>query len=540
MQQIVPRASNELLKIGSDAARHDRISYQYRNPFAISTSALTISRMPRYFPDADAFAQIAQSADLIPVYRQILGDHLTPVTAFEVLGRDEHAFLLESVIGGERIGRYSFIATGPSLLYFVVEGKAAIVEPPGRPREFTTTDPLADLEKLLPKRRYHHDKHLPAFTGGLVGFAGYDTIRYYEGEKLPHPPKDDRHLPDLLFGLYNELVIFDNVDKTIKVVANAQVTGDTKQIYRDACRRVDEIVHRLSQPPVSKLGEIDTEQPLSLAFSSNMTREKFEQAVESGKEYIRAGDIFQFVPSQRLRVQSEASPFDVYRALRIINPSPFMFFLKSPVCTLIGSSPEILCRVENGVVTSRPLAGTRQRGKTPEEDIALEKELLADPKERAEHIMLVDLHRNDVGRVSKVGSVQVDDVMSVERYSHVMHITSNVTGQLADGMTSFDALRVSLPVGTVSGAPKIRAMQIIDELEPTRRGPYGGAVGYVDFAGNMDTCIALRTIVWKNGIYDVQAGAGVVADSIPANEYEETMNKAKAMLKAVEIAEKGF
>jgi anthranilate synthase component 1 len=291
---------------------------------------------------------------------------------------------------------------------------------------------------------------------------------------------------------------------------------------------------------VSKLGEIDPTQELSLAFSSNLTREQYEAAVIKGKEYIKAGDIFQFVPSQRLRVQSEAQPFDVYRALRIINPSPFMFYLKSPSCVLIGSSPEILCRVMDGEVTSRPLAGTRKRGATPEEDAALEKELLADPKERAEHIMLVDLHRNDVGRVAKIGSVKIDDVMSVERYSHVMHITSNVTGTLAEGMTALDALRVSLPVGTVSGAPKLRAMQIIDELEPTRRGPYGGAVGYLDFAGNMDTCIALRTIVWKNGTYDVQAGAGVVADSIPANEYEETLNKAKAMLKAVQIAEKGF
>ncbi len=288
------------------------------------------------------------------------------------------------------------------------------------------------------------------------------------------------------------------------------------------------------------VGEIDPRGPLELKFSSNMTREQYEEAVRKGKEYIKAGDIFQFVPSQRLRVNSSADPFDVYRALRIINPSPFMFFLKSPLCSLIGSSPEILCRVEHGKVTTRPLAGTRKRGATAAEDKALEAELLADPKERAEHIMLVDLHRNDIGRVSKIGSVKVDDVMSVERYSHVMHITSNVTGELADGLTAMDALRVSLPVGTVSGAPKVRAMQIIDELEPTRRGPYGGAVGYVDFAGNMDTCIALRTIVWKSGTFDVQAGAGVVADSVPASEYEETMSKAKAMLKAVEIAEKGF
>jgi anthranilate synthase component 1 len=361
------------------------------------------------------------------------------------------------------------------------------------------------------------------------------------------------------------LVIFDHVDKTIKVVANAQV-GSTQQAagrdgkndgnssayclpptayspedaYRDACRRIDELVQRLQQPPVSKLGEIDPRAALSLKFESNFTRDAFEDAIRKGMEYIRAGDIFQFVPSQRLRMPSSALPFDVYRALRVINPSPFMFYLKSPACTLIGSSPEILCRVQDGKVTSRPLAGTRKRGATEDEDLALEKELLADPKERAEHIMLVDLHRNDIGRVAEIGSVEVSERMTVERYSHVMHITTNVTGNLRDGMTAMDALRVSLPVGTVSGAPKIRAMQIIDELEPTRRGPYGGAVGYLDYAGNMDTCIALRTMVWRNGTFDVQAGAGVVADSVPASEYEETVNKAKAMLKAVEIAEKGF
>jgi anthranilate synthase component 1 len=526
--------------------------------------------MRRYFPHYDEFRAAARDADVVPVYRQLLADRLTPVSAFEVLGRDPHAFLLESVIGGEKIGRYSFIATAPSLVYQVTGGNAMVLEPGSyrigsdANREFHTTDPLADLQKLLPPRRYRPNANLPAFTGGLVGYAGYDTIRYFEGEKLPNPPPDDRKLPDLLFGLYNELVIFDHVDKTIKVVANAVMrdqsmeapasragvadavpaeAGDDSPLavaYRDACRRIDDIVARLQQPPASKLGEIDPSAPLTLRYESNFTRGGFEDAVRKGQEYIRAGDIFQFVPSQRLRVPCSADPLDVYRALRIINPSPFMFYLKSPVCTLIGSSPEILCRVEAGEVTSRPLAGTRRRGATAVEDKLLEAELLADPKERAEHIMLVDLHRNDVGRVSKIGSVQVSDIMTVERYSHVMHITTNVTGQLEEGMTAFDALRVSLPVGTVSGAPKIRAMQIIDELEPTRRGPYGGAVGYLDFAGNMDTCIALRTIVWKQGVFDVQAGAGVVADSIPAAEYEETLNKAKAMLKAVEIADKGF
>jgi anthranilate synthase component I len=497
--------------------------------------------MRRYLPTLPEFTTAAGTARIIPVYRQLLADHLTPVSAFEVLGREQHAFLLESVIGGEKIGRFSFIAAGPRSVYQVAGGRASIQEFGQPPREFTTTDPLADLQKLLPPEPCFRDKHLPAFTGGLVGYAGYDTIRYYEGEKLASPPFDDRKLPDLLFALYSEIVIFDHVDKTIKVVANAQIgSAGIEPAYREACRRIDEIVSRLHQPPSSGLGEIDPTAPMTLKFTPNCTRDQFEQMVRAGKEFIKAGDIFQFVPSQRLRVISPVDPLDVYRALRIINPSPFMFFLKSPACTLIGSSPEILCRVSDGIVTSRPLAGTRRRGGTDAEDAALERELLADPKERAEHIMLVDLHRNDVGRVAKVGTVKISDVMTVERYSHVMHITSNVTGELADGLTALDALRVSLPVGTVSGAPKIRAMQIIDELEPTRRGPYGGAVGYLDFAGNMDTCIALRTIVWKNSTFDVQVGAGVVADSIPENEYEETMSKARAMLKAVEIAQQGF
>jgi anthranilate synthase component 1 len=517
--------------------------------------------MPRYLPDRATFLSAARTAGMIPVYRQMLADHLTPVTAFEVLGRDENAFLLESVVGGERIARYSFIATSPSMLYQAAGNEASVWEAGHALKEFRTSDPLADLARLIPRGAYARDPQLPAFTGGLVGYAGYDTIRYYEGEKLQSPPTDDRHLPDVLFGLYDELVIFDHVDKTIKVVANARIDAgadtttrrstelrdemrqggfDPEESYNDACRRVDQIVRRLSQPPVSKLGEIDLAGNLSLAVADNMTRRQFEAAVSKGKEYIKAGDIFQFVPSHRLRVQSTADPFDVYRALRIVNPSPFMFYLKSPSCRLIGSSPEILCRVVDGKVTSRPLAGTRRRGATYEEDKLLEQELLSDPKERAEHIMLVDLHRNDVGRVAKPGSVKIDDVMTVERYSHVMHITSNVTGELADGMTALDALRVSLPVGTVSGAPKVRAMQIIDELEPTRRGPYGGAVGYLDFAGNMDTCIALRTIVWHHGNFDVQVGAGIVADSVPASEYEETLSKARAMLKAVQIAEQGF
>ena len=500
--------------------------------------------MSRYFPEFQAFESAATQAKLIPVYRQLMADHHTPVSAFELLcEQSQHAFLLESVVGGEKIARYSFIATNPTVVYQVQAGQARMTDfRTSQSREFVTTDPLADLQAMLPTLAYHADSLLPEFTGGLVGFAGYDTIRYYESEKLNHPPLDDRHLPDLLFGLYGEMVIFDHVDKTIKIVANADVNAHAAlaEAYADAKRRIDTIVQLLQRPHRAQLGEINPRGELSIAYESNFTRDAFEQAIEAGKKYIQAGDIFQFVPSQRLRVRSDARPFDVYRALRVINPSPFMFYLKTPDCTLIGASPEILCRVQNRKVTSRPLAGTRKRGENDAQDAALEKELLADPKERAEHIMIVDLHRNDVGRVSKIGSVQVSDCMTVERYSHVMHITTNVTGILDDPYTALDALRVSLPVGTVSGAPKIRAMQIIDELEPTRRGPYGGAVGYIDFAGNMDTCIALRTIVWKDGIFDVQAGAGIVADSVPASEYEETMSKARAMLKAVEIAHQGF
>lgn len=506
---------------------------------------------PRYLPDVTQFEALARDADVVPVYRQLLADHLTPVSAFELLGKHANAFLLESVVGGEKVGRYSFIATSPALVFTAMPDGAMTVQVHGGdvPTEHRLSEaqsPLDALAGYLPKRRYAKVPGLPPFTGGLVGYAGYDSARYYEREKLAAAPNDDRHLPDMLFGLYNELVIFDHVDKTLKVVANAVLEpgASPADAYADACRRVDAIVHLLQKTPPASLGEVDPTQPLSMEFAPNLTRDQYEAGVRKGIEYIKAGDIFQFVPSMRLRVESPARPFDVYRVLRLINPSPYMFYLKTPHCTLIGSSPEVLCSVHDGLVTTRPLAGTRRRGKTEAEDLALEKELLADPKERAEHIMLVDLHRNDIGRVCEIGSVKIDSVMTVERYSHVMHISSNVTGRLAADKTAFDALRVSLPVGTVSGAPKIRAMQIIDEVEPTRRGPYGGAVGYFDFAGNMDTCIALRTIVWRgheeSGTFDVQAGAGVVADSVPASEYEECRNKAMALLKAVQLATAGI
>ena len=392
--------------------------------------------------------------------------------------------------------------------------------------------------------RVAHLKELPPFVGGAVGYAGYDTVRYVEN--LPNPPQDDRKLPDLSFAFYDHMIVFDNVQKTVIVVVLANLgegkgpktETQLKGAYEEACRRVDRFVAKLSTPTESLTPtDIAVAGESHLAFKSNFTQPQFEDAVRKCVEYIRAGDIFQVVLSQRLAIPLTADPFEVYRTLRVVNPSPFMFFLRTPKCTLVGSSPEILVRVVDGKVTVRPLAGTRRRGKTEEEDQRLAEELLADPKERAEHVMLVDLGRNDVGRVAQFGSVEISDVMVIERYSHVMHITSNVTGQLTDDRDAFDALAACLPAGTVSGAPKVRAMEIIDELEPHRRGPYGGAVGYIDFAGNMDTCIALRTMVIQNGTAYIQAGAGIVADSVPEREYEETLNKARGLLKAIEITQ---
>ncbi|MCD6378416.1 MAG: anthranilate synthase component I [Planctomycetes bacterium] len=502
--------------------------------------------MKHYHPDFSSFCQLAQKGNTIPVYRELLADMITPVGAFQRLAYPagfapaKNAFLLESVVGGERIARYSFVAVDPETT-FSVKGNHLVIHSPGRePIERKTSDPLHDLQELMSPYRAVHIPSLPRFTGGIVGYAGYDTIRYYE--KLGDGPPDDRNLPDLYFGLYRTMVIFDHVSKTIKVVSNAHVVDDPGSAYREAIEAIERVIDRLRTSGAGKfsIGEITLGNLPQVPFESNFTKSNFEQAVEKCKEYIRAGDIFQVVLSQRLAVTTQAAPFDIYRALRVVNPSPFMFILISPEVTLVGSSPEILCRVESGIVTSRPLAGTRPRGKTEQEDKALEEELLSDEKERAEHVMLVDLARNDVGRVAKPNTIKLSDVMTVERYSHVMHIVSDVKGELAEGMTAFDALRAALPVGTVSGAPKIRAMQIIDELEPVRRGPYAGAVGYVDFSGNMDTCIALRTMVITAGKIYVQVGAGIVADSVPEKEYQETINKAKALFRAIEIAEAGF
>jgi anthranilate synthase component 1 len=505
-----------------------------------------------HFPSFDEFRELARTHTVVPVYRRLTGDTLTPVSAFCKIQEGDWSFLFESVVGGERIGRYSFLGAGPFRTFEAHgtrtrtrDGHAPVVEA-------TSADPLKVLEEMIAEYRAPNLADLPRFCGGAVGYAGYDTVRYVE--KLPNAPPDDRGIPDLSFGFHDRMVIFDHVAKTVLVVAHASGFGsrgagvgeeELRQSYTDACRRVDQLVERLQRgvadiqltdidPGAAGTGGVAEKRP---TLASNFTRSQFEAAVEKAREYIHAGDAFQIVLSQRFRTETRARPFDVYRALRVVNPSPFMFFVRAGGVTLVGASPEIMCRVENGVITNRPLAGTRRRGATPEEDSALAAELVADPKERAEHIMLVDLARNDVGRVAELGSVRINDLLAVERYSHVMHLSSTVTGKLNPGLTAFDALRASLPAGTLSGAPKVRAMEIIDELEPHRRGPYGGAVGYVDFSGNMDTCIALRTMVMLGQTAYVQAGAGLVADSVPASEYEETVNKAMSLLRAIEVAE---
>jgi anthranilate synthase component 1 len=500
-----------------------------------------------HLPDRSRFGELARALPVtsgrrfVPVYRRLFADGLTPLSAFAKLDAGEAGCLFESVVGGEKVGRYSFLAADP-FLRFEARGTAVTVSGAGGVESLECADPLAELEQRMGPFRVARLPELPPFTSGVVGYAGYDTIRY--AERLPNAPADDRGLPDLSFGFYDRMVVFDNVTKAIDVVVLAEV-DDTNDAaidrgYLTACRRIDATIATLSAPhdwpPPADIGS--KREPACLVDGtarSAFDREAFLAAVERSIDYIRAGDVFQVVLSRRIDLPFTADPLELYRTLRVVNPSPFMFYLRSPSCTLVGSSPEIMVRCIDGVVTVRPLAGTRRRGATPDEDRALAEELLADPKERAEHVMLIDLGRNDVGRVAATGSVELSDVMVIERYSHVMHITSNVTGRLAEGLSAFDALRACLPAGTVSGAPKIRAMEIIDELEPVRRGPYAGAVGYVDFNGSMDTCIALRTVVIAQGRASVQSGAGVVADSVPEKEFEETLNKAKGLLVSIEM-----
>jgi anthranilate synthase component I len=486
-------------------------------------------------PDFDAFATLARRHSIVPVWREVLADLQTPVAAFlRVRSGSRDAFLLESVEGVERWGRYSFIGGDAFATVKAKDGSVwtegdAPAEPePGEP-------PLAFVKRLLESCRAPAMKGLPPLHGGAVGYIGYDSVR--ELESLPSPPPDDLGLPDLALLLTRTFVVFDHFSQRAFVITNVSVGGDHRAEYADAVERCEEMIDRLAHPVVTGALEVDLSAPVR--FSSPVDDDRFASWVEKAKNHIYAGDIFQVVPSRRFDAPLAGPTFDCYRVLRTLNPSPYMYFLEfgatdqHAAFDIAGSSPELMVRVNSDAILTRPIAGTRARGSDEASDRALERELLSDDKERAEHVMLVDLARNDVGRVARYGSVSVDDLMVIERYSHVMHLVSNVSGVLAPDRTAFDALAASFPFGTVSGAPKVRAMEIIDSLEHTRRGPYGGVVGYFDFTGNLDTCITIRTLVATGGRAYVQAGAGVVADSVPHKEAEETCNKAAALLKAV-------
>ncbi|TAJ22842.1 MAG: anthranilate synthase component I [Nitrospirae bacterium] len=498
---------------------------------------------PSYSLSYDEFRSLATQGNLIPLYREILADFETPVSAFTKIDHGPSAYLLESVEGGENWARYSFLGSGSPVVIRAERGElvttrgAKVERVPVSERPGET--PLDRLREIMAAYRPVTVPGLPRFVGGAVGYLGYDVVRYFED--IPPRRKDDLGLPDLAFLLTDTLLIFDNVAQKIKVVANAHVPSgreaELKRAYADAAARIERMIARLKRP-LRRTRPKQRRKPIS--FTANMSRSDFEKMVMRTKEYIKSGDVFQCVLSQRWETRIQTTPFEIYRALRVINPSPYMYYLRVGGVELVGSSPEILVRCEDGRVSVRPIAGTRRRGATDEQDRLLERELRADEKERAEHVMLVDLGRNDVGRVAKKGTVKVDALMTVERYSHVMHLVSNVHGELDPSKTAYDVMAACFPAGTVSGAPKIRAMQIVEELEPTRRGPYAGAVGYFSFSGNMDTCINIRTIVLKGRQAYIQAGAGIVADSDPGREYEETCNKAKAMMKAIELAERGL
>ena len=514
-------------------------------------------------PSLDEFLKLAAQGNVIPITRRLLADIETPLSAYRKIRGADESFLFESVEGGEHLGRYSFVGCNPRAIIKQTDDRVEVIENGKVVESFvvargtgfqpvtelkngdrqdacpTVRDGLAVVERVMKKYRAVLLPGLPRFTGGAIGFIGYEFIHDVE-PVVPRPPGDELQTPTMVFLIADQLLIFDRVAQTITVLVNAFLDGaaDPAEVYEDAVGEIERLVSLLEQPsehhPVSLPGEVP-----SVPFESNMAKEKFFANVLKAKDYITAGDIIQVVGSQRFSTPVTASPIDVYRAVRSVNPSPYMFLLELDGFSLVGASPEIHVRCEDGRVEIRPIAGTRRRGKTDAEDAALEKELLADPKERAEHVMLVDLARNDIGRVCDFGSVQVKDLMIIERYSHVMHIVSEVEGELSADKTLYDLMRATFPAGTVSGAPKIRAMQIISELEQTTRGPYAGCVGYFSFNGNLDTCITIRTALLKDGKAYVQAGGGWVNDSTPEGEFQETVNKSKAMLKAVAMAE-GF
>ena len=506
--------------------------------------------MNMIFPKLDDFLDYSRQGNLIPVAARILADFETPLSAYKKIRGQGDSFLFESIEGGEHLGRYSFVGCNPravirqngNRIELIENGrvteKFAIPVKEGTDCSQCVNDGLQVIEKVLSRYRAVALPGLPRFTGGAVGFIGHEFIHDVE-PVVPRTPEDELGTPTLYFIIADELLIFDRVSQTLTIVVNAIIEDGQlpHEVYGDAVEEIERLVSLLEQPTEERARALPADVP-DVAFASNMPKERFLANVARAKEYIQAGDIIQVVGSQRFSTELKATPLDLYRAARTINPSPYMFLLELEDFALVGASPEIHVRSEEGRVEIRPIAGTRRRGTTEEEDLALEKELLADPKERAEHVMLVDLARNDIGRVCDYGSVQVKDLMIIERYSHVMHIVSQVEGNLARGKTPYDLMRATFPAGTLSGAPKIRAMQIISEMEQTARGPYGGCVGYFSFTGNLDCCITIRTALVKDGKVHVQAGGGWVADSDPEAEYQETVNKAKAMFKAVALAER--
>lgn len=497
-------------------------------------------------PTFEEFQALALTANLIPVSQRLLADFETPLSAYCKIRGQGESFLFESVEGGEHVGRYSFLGCNPRAILRQMGSRVDVIEQ-GKVTESvevrqdgapgSVKDGLAVVEKVLARYRPAILPGLPRFTGGAVGFIGYEFIHDVE-PVVPRPAHDELKTPVMYFLIADELIIFDRVTQTLTIVVNAIVEpgASTAAVYEDAIGEIERLVSLLEQPLESLPITVPTAVP-DAPFVSNQTPEAFHANVLKAKEYIHAGDIIQIVGSQRFSTPTQATATDLYRAARMINPSPYMFLLELEGFSLVGASPEIHVRCEDKKVEIRPIAGTRRRGRNSEEDLALEKELLADPKERAEHVMLVDLARNDIGRVCDFGSVNVKDLMIIERYSHVMHIVSQVEGQLSEGRTPYDLMRATFPAGTLSGAPKIRAMQIISELEKTQRGPYGGCVGYFSFDGNLDCCITIRTALLKDGKAYVQAGGGWVNDSTPDGEFQETVNKARAMLKAVAMAD---
>jgi len=483
------------------------------------------------------FTRLAKKGNLIPVFKEIFGDFQTPLSAFKKIDDGNASYLLESVEGAERIGRYSFLGSRPSIIIESKATRVSIKEKGKKKKVFSADDPLREIEKFMKQFKLVQVEGLPRFCGGLVGYMGYDIIRFIE--QIPDSCKDDLKIADIRLMLTDTILIFDHVRHTIKIVSNAHVKkGSGSAIsasYKKATREIETIARKLNAPLNKRMPQLGVADG-PVRFKSNFRKEAFKKSVVKAKEYIRRGDIIQVVLSQRFEAGFKGDALNVYRALRSINPSPYMFYLSFKDFKVIGSSPEIMVRCEDRVAEIRPIAGTRPRGKDEAQDKALMEDLLKDPKERAEHLMLVDLGRNDLGRVCSHGSVRVSEFMTIEKYSHVMHIVSDCVGRLSPRKNIYELLKASFPAGTVAGAPKIRAMEIIDELEKTKRGPYAGCVGYFSFSGNLDTCITIRTILLKDGKAYVQAGAGIVADSKPEKEYQETVNKAKGMLKAIAIA----